>query len=134
MNEARQQADSAPAGYRRLRVWHDAVDLSIVVYELTARFPRHELFGLASQMQRAAVSIPANIAEGNTRHHTGEYLHHISIARASLAELETHLEIARRLEYVSPDTFASITSGCADVGRQLNSLRHFLDGKRARER
>jgi four helix bundle protein len=74
-------------GFRELRVWQAAMDLTVDVYGLTRALPKLETYGLASQMQRAAISIAANIAEGHTRHHLGKYLHHLSIARASLAEL-----------------------------------------------
>ena len=80
--------------FRDLRVWQAAMDLVEQVYTLTQMFPKQEMYGLASQMQRAAVSIPSNIAEGHTRAYSKEYLHHLSIARASLAELQTQLEIA----------------------------------------
>ncbi len=76
--------------YRDLRVWQAAMNLVEQVYRLTRAFPKQETYGLSSQMQRAAVSIPSNIAEGHTREHLKEYLHHLSIAQASLAELETH--------------------------------------------
>ncbi|HEX3144767.1 MAG TPA: four helix bundle protein [Pyrinomonadaceae bacterium] len=81
--------------FRDLRVWQAGIDLVRSVYELTLNFPRSEVYGLASQMQRAAVSIPSNIAEGHARESTKEYLHHLSIAQASLAELETQIEIEK---------------------------------------
>src|SRR5437867_10780180 len=89
--------------FRDLRVWQAGIELVQIVYELTSKFPRSEVYGLASQMQRAAVSIPSNIAEGHTREHLKEYLHHLSVARSSLAELETQLEIAARLKYCSSE-------------------------------
>ena len=78
---------AAIKSFRDLRVWQAAMDLVEQIYLLTRTFPKHEIYGFASQMQRAAVSIPSNIAEGHTRGYTKEYLHHLSIARASLAEL-----------------------------------------------
>ena len=87
----------ATGSYRDLRVWNEAIELVEHVYRVTQEFPKHETFGLTSQMQRAAISVPANIAEGNTREHRKEYLHHVALAQASLAELGTHLEIAARL-------------------------------------
>jgi four helix bundle protein len=89
--------------FRDLRVWQAAIDLVEQVYLLTQTFPKHELYGLAGQMQRAAVSVPSNIAEGHTRSYNKEYLHHLSIARASLAELQTQLEITLRLKYCTPE-------------------------------
>jgi four helix bundle protein len=75
--------------FRDLRVWQVGMDLVEQIYLLTQTFPKYEMYGLAGQMQRAAVSIPSNIAEGQVREHLKEYLHHLSIARSSLAELET---------------------------------------------
>ena len=77
--------------YRDLEVWQRATDLVVECYRLTNLLPKSELYGLASQIQRAAVSIPANIAEGHGREHLGDYLHHLSVANGSLMELETHL-------------------------------------------
>ena len=86
--------------YKDLIVWQKAIDLTVAVYELTEKFPKEEIYGLTSQMQRAAVSIPANIAEGYGRVHRGDYLQHLSISRGSLAELETHIALAARLGFV----------------------------------
>ena len=87
--------------YRELDVWKKAVDMVVMVYELTRELPTEEKYGLISQMQRAAVSVPANIAEGYGRVHRGDYVHHLSIARGSLAELETHITIAVRLDFLA---------------------------------
>ena len=112
--------------FRDLRVWQAGMDLVEYVYRVTQTFPKHELYGLASQMQRAAVSIPSNIAEGHTRAHNQEYLQHISIAQASLAELETQLEIAARLEYYSREQVEQLLAQAASLGKQLYALRNAL--------
>ena len=112
--------------FRDLRVWQLAMDLVELVYRLTWSFPRNEIYGLASQIQRAAVSVPSNIAEGHTREHTKEYLHHISMSQASLAELETQLEIAIRLGYVSLQEARSIAEHAESLGKQLYALRNAL--------
>ena len=112
--------------FRDLRVWQAAMDLLVGVYRLTAVFPRLEAYGLTSQTQRAAISIPSNIAEGHTREHRKEYLQHISVAQASLAELETCLEIARRLGYYSVEQLSPLFEQVASLGRQLYSLRNAL--------
>ena len=117
--------------FRDLRVWQLAMDLVELVYRLTRSFPRNEIYGLASQIQRAAVSVPSNIAEGHTREHSKEYLHHISMSQASLAELETQLEIAIRLSYVSLQEARSIAEHAESLGKQLYALRNALL-KRAR--
>src|SRR5438132_11452929 len=112
--------------FRDLRVWMAAMDLVEDVYLLTQDFPKHELYALASQIQRAAVSVPSNIAEGHTREHTKEYLHHLSMSQASLAELETQLEIAIRLSYVSLEEARSIAEHAESLGKQLHALRNAL--------
>jgi len=83
--------------HRNLKVWQEAISLVETVYRLTATFPKEEQYGLTSQMRRAATSVPANIAEGAARSGTRELLHFLSIARGSLSELDTHVEVAKRL-------------------------------------
>lgn len=94
--------------FKDLRVWQKAFDLSLQVYRMTADFPRAEMHGLVSQMRRASVSIPANIAEGHARHHRQEYLQFLNIAYASAAELETYLLLAKELGYVRDNTKGAI--------------------------
>jgi len=84
--------------YQDLEVWQKAMDLVVMCYQATKNFPKSEVYGLASQLQRAAVSIPANIAEGRERKYSKEFVQHLSIAYSSLAELETHIQIAQRLD------------------------------------
>jgi four helix bundle protein len=115
--------------FRDLRVWRSAMDLAVGVYEATKAFPRHEVYGLASQLQRAAVSVPSNIAEGHTRDHSREYLQHVSIAQATLAEVETQIEIAVRLRYLPSDRAQSLLDQAAAIGRQLYALRNALRRK-----
>lgn len=102
------------------------MDLVEQVYVLTRTFPKHEIYGLASQMQRAAVSVPSNIAEGHAREHLKEYLQHISVARASLAELETQLEIAARLQYCNFNQLKPLVEQMDVLGKQLSTLRNAL--------
>lgn len=108
--------------YRDLQVWQKAIELVESVYKLTRTFPAEERFGLASQLQRAAVSIPANIAEGYGRSHLGDYLHHLSIGRGSLAELETHLVIAVRLKILSREDTVDAWNLSQRVGQMLTKL------------
>jgi four helix bundle protein len=110
--------------FRDLRVWHAGMDLVEHIYRLTQSFPKHEIYGLASQMQRAAVSIPSNIAEGHTRAHSKEYLNHLSMAQASLAELETQCEIASRLNYIAPPQLNQLRAEATSLGKQLYALRN----------
>lgn len=106
-----------------LSVWQKSMKLVEDCYHLTNRFPRTEEFGFKAQIRRAAVSIPSNIAEGNVRHSSTEYCRFISIALGSVAELETQIEIGRRLQYVPDDEAGLITNSCREVGRMLNGLR-----------
>jgi four helix bundle protein len=112
--------------FRELRVWQFAMDLVERIYRHTQKFPKEELYGLTSQIRRAVISIPSNIAEGHTREHLKEYLHHISIAQASLAEVETQFEIATRLHYASPEQLDQVLSEVQSLGRQLYALRNSL--------
>ena len=89
--------------HRSLKAWQQSIELVEHIYAETRAFPKEELFGLAAQMRRAAVSVPANIAEGSARSGSRELLRYLSIATASLSELDTHVEIARRLDYLKDD-------------------------------
>jgi four helix bundle protein len=108
--------------YRDVLVWHQAMDLVESVYQLTRAYPNDERFGLVSQSRRAAVSIPANMAEGYGRSHRREYRRHLSIARGSLAEFETHLLLGVRLLYVSRDALAEVWKLTQSVGKLLSRL------------
>jgi four helix bundle protein len=116
-------------GFRGLKVWQLAMEVATVVYRLTANFPKHELYGLSSQMQRAAVSVPSNIAEGNKRESTKEYLHHISIVAGSLAELETQLLLATKLNYASKEETENLLAHTDELARMLIGLRCSLRAK-----
>jgi four helix bundle protein len=116
-------------GYRDLEVWRKAMDLVVVCYQTTKGFPKSETYGLANQLQRAAVSIPANIAEGRERQHSKEFLQHLAIAYSSLAELETHVQIARRLNYIDGKQLTELLDKTAEVGRMLNGLRKAIENK-----
>jgi four helix bundle protein len=115
--------------YRELEVWRLGIALTKQVYELTRTFPKHELYALCNQMQRAAVSVPANIAEGHARSSTKEFLHHLSIARGSLAELETMLTIAEELQYCRSSTTSPILKLCDRVSRMIAGLMHSLNAR-----
>ncbi|MBI3666662.1 MAG: four helix bundle protein [Acidobacteria bacterium] len=117
-------------GFRDLRVWQQSVEFVEEVYRLSEGFPKSELYGLTNQLRRAAVSVPSNIAEGHAKEHTKEYLNHISIAQGSLAEIETQLEIAARLEYLSVERLAFSLEHLTSLRKQLYSLRNALSGKR----
>ena len=115
--------------FKELRVWQRAMDLVERIYALTRDFPKQETYGLTSQIRRAAVSVPSNIAEGHTREHLKEYLHHLSMAQASLAELETQLEIAVRLKYVAPNVLKDVLNELNLLGKQMYALRNALTNR-----
>jgi four helix bundle protein len=112
-------------------VWQRAVELAVERYRVTQGFPKHETYGLSAQLQRAAVSVSANIAEGRSRKYTREFLHHLSIAYGSLAELETHLEIARRLCYLPNEQADALLDACTVVGRMINGLHNSIEKRAA---
>lgn len=128
---------SSITSFRDLIVWQEGMNLVDDIYVLTRRFPCDERFAL-SDMRRAAISIPANVAEGNRRKRRGAYCNHVSIALGSQAELETHIEVALRQKYVTPATAKPVLERAEDVGKMLHgllrSLRRRLKEERRRAR
>ena len=116
--------------YRDLVVWQRALELVEVSYRLSRNFPSAERFGLTSQLRRAVVSIPSNIAEGHGREHLGDYLHHLSMANGSLMEFETQLLIAGRMGYVTLETQQRTLDLSGDIGRMLAGLIRALKARR----
>ena len=112
--------------YTELIAWQKAMDLVEAVYEASRDFPRDEQYGLTGQCRRAAVSIPSNIAEGQGRKSTKEFLYHLSVAHGSLRELETQLAIASRLKYIKVEYFQQLMLRSAEVGRLINGLSNSL--------
>lgn len=108
--------------YRDLKVWQQGIDLIPRVYETLQSFPKVEQYALANQIRRAAVSVPANIAEGNARHHRKEYLRSLYIARGSLAELETLLIVAQRLDYLNAHQLETLNQDIRQLQRTLQGL------------
>ncbi len=131
VSDASNQSEMTVKSYRDLEVWKKAMDLVVECYRLTDHLPKSEVYGLASQIQRAAVSIPANIAEGHGRDHLGDYLRHLSVANGSLMELETHLLIASRLSYVRVSDVEPVMARAAELGRMLAGLSRSLKRGRA---
>jgi four helix bundle protein len=113
--------------YRELEVWQLGMDLAEECYRVTKGFPREELFGMTSQIRRAAASIPANIAEGQGREHTKEFLHHLSVARGSLMELETHLMLGQRIGLLDQAKVTSLLTQSERISRMLSGLRKALE-------
>jgi four helix bundle protein len=112
--------------HKKLVLWHKAVHLVVSVYGLTRRFPVGERFGLAAQMQRAAVSIPSNVAEGAARRGRKEYHQFVYTARGSLSELDTQVEIAGQLGYLTPCESANLQAELDEVSRLLNGVIAYL--------
>ena len=108
--------------YRDLKVWQRAMALAEACYLETRNFPREEMFGLTSQIRRAATSIAANIAEGYGREQTGSYVQFLRMAQGSLKELETHLLIAQRVKIVPGKEFEPLLEMCQELGKMLRSL------------
>ena len=108
--------------YRDLRVWQDTMALAELCYRLTRSFPKEEMFGLVSQIRRAAASIPADIAEGHGRENTQTFIQYLRIAQGSLKELETHLLIAERVGVAGKDHVRTPLQQCEAAGKMLRSL------------
>jgi four helix bundle protein len=108
--------------YRDLQVWQLGMDLAEACYLLTKRFPKDELFGMTSQIRRAASSVPANIAEGYGRDSTGEYIQFLRVAQGSLKELETHLTLSRRVGLMAESETKDVLEECDHLGRMLHRL------------
>jgi four helix bundle protein len=108
--------------FKDLVVWQKAMDLVTEIYKVTDDFPKREVYSLTDQIRRAAVSIPSNIAEGQAHYSHREFLHFLRHSAGSLAELETQLLIAERLEYTDQPTIANLLQRVHEVGRILNGL------------
>ena len=108
--------------FRNYDVWNAGVDFSVHVYELTEQFPRKELYALCDQLQRASVSIPSNIAEGCSRRSQNEFAYFLEISLGSSYEVETQMEIARRLKYVKEEQFEDIITEVQSIEKRLTSL------------
>jgi four helix bundle protein len=112
--------------YRDLIVWQKAMDLVTLVYQLTESFPQKEVFGLTNQVRRAAASIPSNIAGGQGRNSNRDFRHFLSIARGSPQEVETQLELPRRLGYLDETNLLHISELTSEVARLINGLSRAL--------
>ena len=109
--------------YKELNVWQKAMDIAVSIYRLTLTFPKDELFGLVSQMRRAAVSIASNIAEGEGRKSSNEFHHFLGIALGSISELETQIELSVRIGFTEKSEIQSLVNDLATLGKMLTALR-----------
>jgi four helix bundle protein len=117
--------------YRDLRVWQEAMALAEMCYRLTKTFPKEEMYGMTSQIRRAATSVPANIAEGYGRESRAEYIRFLRIAQGSLKEVETHLILSERVGLAQSEAAAQALKQCETVGKMLRALIRSLQGKQA---
>ena len=108
--------------FRTLKVWEKAHAITLAVYKITEKFPKQEIYALTSQLQRAAVSIPTNIAEGQARYSAAEFHNCLGSARGSLVEVETELILAQNLEYLSQEQAQRLLGKAAELGKILNGL------------
>lgn len=115
--------------YKQLRVWQKAMDLTLEIYKLVKLLPKEETYALSDQMRRAVVSIPSNIAEGQGRNSDKEFVNFLSIARGSLWELETQVEICERLGYIDNVTKSNTFIITAEISKMLNALSNSLKSK-----
>jgi len=127
-------AKAAIQSYRDLEVWQAAMDLTVLIYEQAARLPGDERYVLSSQIRRAGVSIPSNIAEGHSCGEEGRYIHHVRIALGSAGELSTELELIVRLKFVSPDDLAATRQQLARTRQMLYGLLRSLSKNRLLKR
>ena len=132
------RASGPVRGYRDLLVWQDSMDLVVAIYRVTATFPKEERYSLVDQLRRAAVSVPSNVAEGHGRSRTGDYLRHLSVSVGSLNEVETQVQIARRLEYITEEDQRQLVDSCNAIAKMLGglirSLRRRLESRAGSQR
>lgn len=118
--------ENKPANFKDLHVWQKGIALAKIVYQLTSVFPPDERFGLVSQMRRAAVSVPSNIAEGQARPTTGEFIQFISHAEGSVAELETQMLLSIELGFLQKPAASDALTLLLELRKMLNALRRTL--------
>lgn len=108
--------------YRDLMIWQKSMDLGIEIYRVSVKFPKEEIYGLISQIRRASVSVPSNIAEGYGKRSTGDYKRFLNISLGSLYEFLTQLEVSRRLKYLEENEFGPINNLSKEIEKMTNSL------------
>lgn len=117
--------------HKRLDAWNAAIDLVLAIYRITDGFPKEERFSLTDQMRRAALSIPSNIAEGAARQTKKEFINYLHIAQGSLSELDTQMELAKRLGYLVQESWARLDGQIERIDKMLSGLiRHLRSSKR----
>ena len=119
--------------HENLEVWKKAIDFVVLIYGSTENFPSEEKFGLVSQLRRASVSIPANIAEGAARNYTKETLHFISIAQGSASEVSTEILIGFKLGFLSEANYCELRDKCIEIGKMMTGWSQYLRSRESRD-
>ncbi|MBD3903682.1 four helix bundle protein [Chryseobacterium sp. Ch-15] len=114
------------ANFKELLVWQKSINFVTEIYELTNGFPKSEMYGLTSQIRRASISIPSNIAEGNSRRSVADYLQFLKISRGSSAEVETQLIIAQNLKFLNEEHYLKLNQDIIEISKMLNGLINSL--------
>lgn len=113
--------------FKNIKAWQYADNLAVSIYSKTESFPKEELYGITSQLRRAAVSVPTNIAEGPSRKHKGEYLHFLYVAKGSMAEIEYLLHISKRLEYLDNEEYGKLEDMRKEAAKTLHGLANSVE-------
>lgn len=116
------QLEAYMQSHEDLLVWQKAVRASVLIYQITEKFPAREMYGLSSQLRRAAISVPSNIAEGRRRSTTADFAHFLYIAYGSLAEIETQLLISKELKFISHKEYEELRVSIVEIGKMLHGM------------
>jgi len=116
--------------HKNLKVWQESKELVTLIYALTSKFPKEEVYSITAQIKRAAISIPSNIAEGAARNSNKEYIHFLYIALGSVAELDTQLILAKDLNFINENDFNEITDKLDSIGKMLSGLIKYRQSKK----
>ena len=119
--------------FKDLKAWQKSMDLAVEIFDVVKQLPKEELYGLSDQMRRAVISVPSNIAEGNQRSSTKDYILFLHIAKGSLAELETQIMLCERLEYVNEQKSCELINQCIEIQRMVSGLINSLSSRLQKE-
>jgi four helix bundle protein len=128
MENRKEKMDERP--HKKMDVWKNSMELAAEIYKVTKNFPKEELYGLTSQLRRAAVSVPSNLAEGAARTGPREFLQFITIAQGSLSEIDTQIELSNMLNFIDNKTFNDIQKRLIRVSKQLYGLKRSIKNKK----
>ncbi len=128
--DGREPLQKTPGTYQDLRVWQRAMELAETCYAARGQFPREEIYGLTSQIRRAATSVVANIAEGYGRESRGDFIRFLRASQGSLKELETHVILCRRIGVGAEEDLGHMAKGCEEVGKMLRAFVRYLEARK----